>query len=150
MASLGSFGAARREQQPDRERDTFEFCGDTYTVHGTIPAMLELEISAGLAGKISAVASDTAQFEALQIALTGPDGDEQWQRFKRSAIDNAVGADDLSRLTLTLCGWQLGVPTVQSPTSSDGRLPTSPSSSGSASDSPDSPPSDSPGPASAG
>lgn len=143
MASLGSFGAAQRERQgADRERDTFEFCGDTYTVLGTIPAVLELEISAGLAGKIGSIASNSAQLEALQIALTGQDGDtSQWHRFRRAAIDNGVGGDELARLTLSLCGWQLGVPTEQSSTSSDGRLRTGPSSSTSASPSPDSQPS---------
>jgi hypothetical protein len=151
VASLGSFGAARREQQPDSERDTFEFCGETYTVTGTIPAVLELEISAGLAGKIGSIASNSAQLEALQLALTGKDGDTaQWHRFRRAAIDNGVDGDELSRLTLTLCGWQLGVPTEQSSTSSDGRLLTGPSSNGSASGSPASPTSESAEPDSAG
>ena len=142
MASLGSFAAAKREHDKPAGADTFDFCGETYTVRGTIPAMLELEISAGYAGKIGSVATDAAQYEALRIALTGSDQDlEQWHRFRRAAIDNDVEDDELARLTLTLLGWQLGVPTEQSSTSSDGRLPTSPSSSTSASASPPSPPS---------
>jgi hypothetical protein len=152
MASLGTFGAAKREYETPAEPDTFEFCGETYTVRGVIPTMLDLELAAGYAGKIGSVATNAAMFEALRIALTGPDEDDlaQWHQFRRAAIDNNVDDDEIARLTLTLCGWQIGVPTGQPSTSSDGQLPTSPSSNTSASASPDSPTSAPDGPDSAG
>jgi hypothetical protein len=72
MASLGTFGAAVREREPNAEPDTFEFCGETFTVHGTIPSMLHLTIAAAWAGKVSAFEGDAALFEALRHALTVP------------------------------------------------------------------------------
>lgn len=145
MASLGSFRAAVREQDPDVERDTFEFYGDTFTVVGDVPAILELQMSAAIAGKASGVEGDAAVFASLRAALvaTPKDGDEadtgQWDRFYRLAADNRVGPETLTELVLTIIAAQAGRPTVQRSASDGGSLPTSTSSSPSVSDSPASP-----------
>jgi hypothetical protein len=146
VASLGSFGAAIREYEPDgAERDTFEFCGETFTVEDLIPSMLELHVAAGLLGKVSGVEGDAAVFEALRCALTIParDGGEpdesQWQRFYALALDKRADGRWLTAIALNIMGAQAGRPTEQRPTSSSGPLPTSTSSSTSVSDSPDSP-----------
>jgi hypothetical protein len=152
VASLGSFSAAAREYDPDAaEQDTFDFCGETFTVHGEIPAMVELTITAALAGKATGMDGDGAMYEALQIALTVPehqaDGKKvpadaaQWERFNRLAIQNDVPSETLTAIALSIVGAQVGRPTKQRPGSSPGPLPTSTSSSSSVSATPDSPPS---------
>lgn len=145
MASLGSFGAAIREQDPDAERDTFEFFGETFTVAGDIPAIIELQMSAAIAGKLSGVEGDAAVYAALRSALVADpaEGEQpdigQWDRFCRIAATNRVGPEALTELVLTIVAAQAGRPTVQRSTSDGGSLPTSTSSSPSASDSPASP-----------
>lgn len=151
MASLGSFGAAVREHDPAVDPDTFDFCGQTFTVHGQIPGMLELTISAALAGKVSGVDGDAALYEALRIALTVPgretDGKKipadasQWERFYRLAIDQRAEGELLTALVLNIVGAQVGRPTERRSTSQPGPSPTSTSSNSSASASPASPPS---------
>lgn len=160
MASLGSFGAAAREYDPGAERDDFEFFGETFVVHQEIPAMIELTITAALAGKATGQQGDAAMWEALRIALTIPahtaDGktvpanDEQWDRFYALAVRRGASSEDLSRLALSIAGFQIGRPTEQRPTSSDGSLPTSTSSNSSSSATPDSPTSSPAGEGSAG
>jgi hypothetical protein len=149
MASLGTFGAAVREREPNAEPDTFEFCGETFTVHGTIPSMLHLTIAAAWAGKMAAFEGDAALFEALRHALTVPASDaggtkvpadaSQWDRFYRLAIDSDVEAEWLTALVFNLMAAEDGRPTERRSTSSTGSSPTSPSSSSSSSDSPVSP-----------
>jgi hypothetical protein len=150
MTSLGKFGAATREYDPGGERDTFEFYGTTFTVHADIPGMLELTISAALAGKVSGVDGDAAMYEALRCALTVPEREvdgqrspvdaSQWERFYRLAIDRCAPGELLTAITLNIMGAQVGRPTGQRSTSPSGSLPTSTSSNSSASPSPESPP----------
>lgn len=145
MASLGTFGAAMREREPNAEPDTFEFCGETFTVHGTIPSMLHLTIAAAWAGKVSAFEGDAAMFEALRHALTVPAHDgapadaSEWDRLYRLAIDRDVEAEWLTALVFNLMAAEDGRPTERRSTSSTGSSPTSQSSSSSSSDSPDLP-----------
>jgi hypothetical protein len=60
VASLGSFAAAPVSTTRTRAPDTFEFCGETFTVRGTIPSMLHLTVAAAWIGKISAFDGDAA------------------------------------------------------------------------------------------
>jgi hypothetical protein len=150
MAKLGSFGAAIREYAPTlAEPDTFEFCGEEFEVAGHVPAIIELTMSAAMAGKVSAIDGDAAMYEVLRFALTDPerrDGDKvvpadesQWDRFYRLAAAQDPEPEVLTSVALNILAAQVGRPTKQRSTSSAGPLPTSPSSSSSASDSPDSP-----------
>lgn len=153
MANLGSFGAAVREYEPDdREYDTFDFCGETFTVVGEIPPFLELKFAAALAGKVDGLDGDAVLYESLQYALTVPehttDGKTipadttQWDRFSRTAPKLEDG-EWFTALVMRLLGAQAGRPTKRRSTSASGSSPTSPSSSSSSSpslDSPDSPP----------
>jgi hypothetical protein len=72
MPSLGTFGAAVREFDPDGERDTFDFFGTTFVVEGVIPPMLMLQLGAAMTGKIGDIEGNAAMWEALRTALTKP------------------------------------------------------------------------------
>lgn len=142
---LGSFGAAVREFDPDGERNTFDFFGEEFTIHGVIPPMIMLHLGAAMAGKVSDVEGNAAMWEAFQAALTRPavDGgradDSDFDRFYRLAIARKCSTDELIKLVFALIGGQADLPTERQPTSPDGQPPTSPTSSSSASDTPDSP-----------
>jgi len=146
VGSLGSFGAARREYEVPAEPDTFDFCGETFTVRGTIPSMVHLSVAAAWAGKISGLDGDAAMYEALRYALTVPerkvDGKtepadkSEWERFRKLAVTANVEGEWLTALTFNLMSAESARPTVRRSTSSDGSSPTSTSSNTSASDSP--------------
>jgi hypothetical protein len=147
MASLGTFEAAAREYDPGAaERDTFEFYGETFTVYGEIPSMVQMTVVAAMAGKVGGVEGDGAMYEALRIALTVPEreaggkkipaDDEQWQRFYRLAVAKNAPGEILSAITFNILGAQMGRPTGQRSISSPGPLPISTNSNSSASPSP--------------
>jgi hypothetical protein len=147
VASLGSFGAAVREYDPDGfEPDTFEFCGETFTVRGTIPSMLHLAVAAAWSGKVTGLEGDGSMFDALRHALTVPerkaDGKtipadaSEWERFYQMAIEKDVEAEWLTAVLFNIMASENGRPTVRRSTSSTGSSPTSTSSSSSSSDSP--------------
>lgn len=161
MGKLGSFGAAIREYAPAlAEPDTFEFCGETFEVVGHVPAIIELTMSAAMAGKVSPIDGDAAMYEVLRSALTEPerrDGDQvvradesQWDRFYRLAAAQDPESEVMTAIAMSILAAQVGRPTRRRSTSSPGPLPTSTSSSSSASDSPASPDSTPDAPASAG
>jgi hypothetical protein len=149
MASLGTFGAAVREFDPDGERDTFDFFGETFVVEGVIPAMLHIQLGAALAGKINEIDGNAAMYEAMHCALTKPErqvngktepvDESQFDQFFRLAVQKRCDLDDLLALVFKLFGAQAGRPTEQRPTSQPGSLPTSTNSKSSASGSQDSP-----------
>jgi hypothetical protein len=147
MASLGSFGTAIREYAPAlAEPDTFEFCGESFEVVGHVPAIVELTMSAAMAGKVSALDGDAAMYEVLRFALTDPerrDGDEvvraddsRWDRFYQLAAERDPEPEVLTTIALKILAAQIGRPTVRRSTSSPGPLPTGTPSSSSASDTP--------------
>jgi hypothetical protein len=142
MASIGSFGAAVRQLDPDAPRDTFDFFGETFTVHDIIPPMLMLQLGAAMTGKVGEVEGNGAMWEALRCSLTAParDGeradDSQFDRFYRLAVDKQCATDELIKLVLALIGAQADLPTERQPTSPDGRPPISESSNSSSSDTP--------------
>lgn len=143
MATLGSFGAAVRELDPQAPRDTFDFFDETFTVHGLIPPMLMLQLGAAMVGKISELEGNAAMYEAFRCGLTKPaaeadsDGDDsQFDRFYRIAVDRRCDTSELVRLVFALIGAQAGLPTERQPTLQGGQPPTSQSSSSSSSDTP--------------
>jgi hypothetical protein len=149
MGHLGSFGAARREFEPPAEPDTFDVCGETFTVVGEIPAMVELTLSAALGGKVSGLDGDSALYEALRHALTVPEHDvdgktvpadaSEWERYRKVTIAHRLEDGWLTALALNIMSAQAGRPTVRRSTSSDGPSRTGTSSNSSSSDSPDAP-----------
>jgi hypothetical protein len=146
MASLGSFGATVREFDPDGERDTFEFFGETFVVEGVIPAMLDIQLGAAIAGKIDKIDANAAFYAVLRCALTKPerevDGktvpedESQFDRFYLLAVNKRCDLDELIHLAFSLIGAQGGKATEPQPTSAPGSPHTSTSSNSSASDSP--------------
>lgn len=146
MASLGSFAAAKREYEPaSNEPDTFEFCGETFTVKGTIPGMVHLSVAAAMSGKVSGVDFAAALLEAIRHALTAPaigdeaEAEDEWLRFYRLAVEYDVSSEELRNIAYVLMGADTGRPTVRRSGSSTGSSATSTSSNSSSSDSPDSP-----------
>jgi hypothetical protein len=158
MANLGSFGAAVRELNPDGERDTFDFFGERFTVHATIPPMLMLRLGAFMAGELGSIEDNAVVYKALRHALTVPADpatktradSSQFDRFEKLALAKMCDSDELVKLVFALVGIQIAFPTEQQPTSPDGLQGTSEGSSSSASESPDSPTSVSASPDSAG
>jgi hypothetical protein len=145
MASLGSFGAAVREIEPDGERDTFELFGETFTVEAAVPSVVLMKFCAGLVGQLSGIETDATMYELLRHALTKPPAKEgakpdasQWERFYELAASRKCKSDDLITLVLAIAGAQAGKEHGQSPTSEGGSQSVGTSSNGSALDSPDS------------
>lgn len=145
MASLGTFAAAKREYEPPAEPDTFEFCGETFTVKGTIPGMVHLTVAAAFSGKVTGVDFAAALLEAIRHALTAPaaadkaEDDSEWLRFYELAVEQKIEPEELRDLTYVLVGADTGRPTVRRSGSSTGSSATSTSSNSSSSDSPASP-----------
>lgn len=141
MTNLGSFGSAVREMTPDGgDRDTFEFCGEQFTVYDTIPPMLMLQLGAAATGKIEEQEGLAAIWEAMRCSLTKPAGapsdedpeptpdEAEFQRYYRLAVKYKVGLADLMRVAMALFQAQSGRPTERRPASSDGPSSVSPSS----------------------
>jgi hypothetical protein len=157
MASLGTFAAAKREYAPaESEPDTFEFCGETFTVKGTIPGMVHLTVAAAFSGKVTGVDFAAALLEAIQHALTAPaagdtaEDESEWLRFYELAVAKSVPTEELRDIAYVLVGADTGRPTVRRSGSSTGSSATSTSSNSSSSDSPASPSSSPDDPGSAG
>jgi len=146
MASLGSFGAAKREYAPaETEPDTFEFCGETFTVKGTITGMVHLTVAAAFSGKVTGVDFAAALLEAIRYALTTPaagdtaEDESEWLRFYELAVERDAPTEELRDLAYVLVGNDTGRPTVRRSGSSTGSSATSTSSSFSSLDTPGSP-----------
>jgi hypothetical protein len=145
VASLGSFAAAKREYETPAEPDTFEFGGETFTVRGTIPGMLQLTIGAWFGGTVGGNEGAAALRDVVRLALTAPareeDGktvpedDSQWQRFYELAVEQDVDTEEIAEVAYVLLGSDAGRPTGRRSTSSTGSSPTSTSSNNSSSDS---------------
>ncbi|GAB7039702.1 MULTISPECIES: hypothetical protein [Catenuloplanes] len=145
MGHLGTFGAAVREANPTAEKDSFEFFGETFTVHGVIPPMLMLQIGAAATGKIDEQEGLGAMWEAMRCSLTIPATGDQpadgkaFDRLYKLAVNHNCNIDELMRLAMALFEVQAGRPTQEPHGSSLGQSSTSPSSSTSSSASPASP-----------
>ncbi|MFI5839457.1 hypothetical protein ACIA8K_07055 [Catenuloplanes sp. NPDC051500] len=142
MSHLGSFGAAVRETDPAAAKDTFEFFGETFVVHGVIPSMLMLQIGAAATGKIDEQEGLGAMWEAMRCSLTVPAADDQpadgkaFDRLYKLAVNHNCNIDELMRLAMALFEVQAGRPTKEPQGSSPGPSSTSPSASTSSSASP--------------
>ena len=141
MASLGDFGAALRELDPKREKDTFTYFGETFVVEGDIPGVVMLQLGAAVSGKIAEAEGMAAMWEALRFTLDPPatlakavddavgnPGPTGFARFYKLAADKRDSMDGLMHLVFKLFEVQGGRPTEQAPTSSAGLPGTSPSS----------------------
>lgn len=136
---LGEFGAAQRELSG--ETDDFVFFGQTFTVTGTIPAVLALRLAAAATGMIDDANEGYAvMYLALRYSLTTPEtvdatgkkveaDESQFVRFSELAEAKNCDLSDLMRLAFTLFEAQSGRPTRQASDSSPGPSPTSSSSS---------------------
>ena len=127
MASLGEFNAAVAELDPNREKDTFVFMGETFTVEGAIPEVLALQLGAAVSGKIGESEGLAAVWETMRCAL----GDDEFARWYKLAVSKYAATETFMRLALAVLEAQTGVPTEQAADSSAGQPVTSPSSSGS-------------------
>lgn len=145
MASLGTFGAAKREYKPSAEPDTIEFCGETFTVHGPIPGMLQLTVGAWFSGVVDGNEGAGALRDVIRHALTAPaqgdapEDDAEWQRFYALAVANSIETEELAEVAYVLLGADTGRPTERRSGSSTGSSPTSTNSNSSSSGSPASP-----------
>lgn len=149
MASIGSFGAAVRELDQAAEKDTFDFFGETFTIHGTVPPILMMQLGAAMAGKIGRYEGTAASWLILSSALTVPeretddesvDADEsQFRQFVALAARKRCDNDTLINLVWSIIGAQAGKADEQPPTSPPGSPTDSTSSNSSASASPASP-----------
>lgn len=138
MSRLGEFAAAQRELSG--EKDDFVFCGETFTVEQSIPAVLMLQLGAATTGKVEETEGFAAIWEALRCSLTvpkrtDPDGVDveadpaPFNRLYKLAVDNGVELEALMRLVFALFEAQSGRPTQQVSGSLPGPASTSPSSS---------------------
>lgn len=145
MATLGEFGAALAELDPDAERDDFTFFGEVFAVVGVMPSMLQVQLGAAATGKIDDAEGLAAMWEALRCSLTTPartgdDGkqvaedESAFNRFYKLAVAKRADLDSLMTLTFKLFEVQNGRPTAAQLASSDGPRTTSPSSRSSHSD----------------
>jgi hypothetical protein len=150
MARLGEFGAAVKEFKG--EQDEFGFFDQNFTVTGSIPPMLMLQLAASATGKIDEAEGMAAMWEALRCSLTVPaykrpahddeEPDENGEvevdadptRFNdlyKLAVEKRCDIEALMRLVFALFEAQSGRPTQRPSDSSDGPSPTSQSSSNS-------------------
>jgi hypothetical protein len=130
MVHLGSFAAAKREATRSTEdQDTFDFCGERFTVVADMPGILQFQLGAAVTGVIGEEQGLGACWEALRHGC----GEDGFKRFYRLAVDNAVTTEDIMRIVMALFEAQTGRPTQEEPNSSPGPTSTSPSSSTSSS-----------------
>lgn len=143
MAHLGDFGAAIKELDPNAEKDTFSFFGESFDVVGALPPMLIFQLAAAMTGKVAETEGMGAMWAAWNVALDEPDHEpwtgegqdsrpapkKQFAKFYKLAVDKR--ADDTSLMELVMAIFQASGgerPTVQASDSPAGQLPTSPSS----------------------
>jgi hypothetical protein len=149
MSNLGSFGAAVRELDPDGDRDTFDFFDKTFTVHGVLPPVLQVQLGAASSGNIEEAQGLAAIWETMRCCLTKPprtvaefdpktrkpkvepEDASQFHRWFKLAVDNRCQLDELLKLAMALFEAQSGLPTEGQSISSGGEPTTSPTSNGS-------------------
>jgi hypothetical protein len=145
MSHLGSFGAAVKELNPHADKDEFDYFGEKFTVYGTVPPIIMVQLGAALAGRIEESEGFAAIWYAMETWLTVPgqpeDGDtpatepddSQFQRWYKLNLEKKDDFHDLLRLCTALFGAQSARPTEEPQGSSPGDSTTSPSSNGSSS-----------------
>jgi hypothetical protein len=129
MASLGEFNAAVAELDPDREKDTVIFMGETFTVIDVMPEVLAIQMGAAASGMIDETEGLAAVWQTLRFTL----GEDEFKRWYQLAIEKRASLQAQMGVAMAIFQAQTGRPTVQAPDSSAGPAPTSPSSSASSS-----------------
>lgn len=130
MGSLGDFGAAVAELDPNAEKDSFTFFGETFEIVAELPAVLVLQLGAFMTGKVEETEGLGAMWSALEISL----GTEAFAQFYKVAITKRATVESLMELVMSIFQTVGGErPTVQVPDSPVGVSPTLPSSSTSSS-----------------
>lgn len=138
MASIGEFGAAAREADPDQEPDTFKFYGETFAVAERVGAMPLLRFAAVAEEGTQAEEMEglAAMHELLRDCLIAEpitaevDGETKviahgWSHFQKVAASNKVDAEELMEVCGAIYQAVSGRPTQRPSVSTDG-----PSSSG--------------------
>lgn len=129
MALLGEFEVAARQLDPDREPDTFKFCGEIFTVSDQIGV-----IPLGRFAKAAVSGMDTAEMDGLAAMvdlLADAVIDEDRERLLETAARNRAQGEDLLPIVRAVIRSQTGRPTQQPSDSSDGLQPTGASSTAS-------------------
>jgi hypothetical protein len=125
MAHLGDFNGAIAELEPGDARDTFTFMGERFEIVGTAPPILTFQLGAGFTGKTPMVEAMGAMWELWQVSL----GEEQFERFYRTAIEKRAHEETLVKLAIAIYEGRSKRPTVEPQGSTPGQSRTSPSSS---------------------
>jgi hypothetical protein len=139
MASLGEFGSAVREADPDRERDTIQLCGVEFTVAERVDPLAAMEFA-----EAAANGGDTNSMGGMAAMLSlirGSIDEGDWPRFRSVVRQHRPDAEVLMELAMACLSRDAGRPTQQVSDSLPGPPPTSesskaPSSFGAWSDSP--------------
>ena len=131
MANLGSFGAAVKELDPGGERDTFDFFDQQFTIHGTLPPVLQIQLGAAATGKIEEAEGLAAIWETMRCCLSDGEDGSQFDRWFKLAVARRCTLEELLKLAFALFEAQAGRPTEGPSTSSAGLPTTSPNANGS-------------------
>lgn len=126
MASIGEFGAARREVEASDERDTLTLCGVEFTVADAIDPLAVLEF-----GEVAASGVDGESPEGMKamLALIRNAVDEsEWPRFRTVIRQHRPSIEVLMELSMAVIQRATGRPTERPSDSSDGSSPTGASS----------------------
>jgi len=131
MALIGEFGAAldevERKVNPNREPDEFRFYGETFQIADEVGVIPLLKFGHAAASGLDT--SDMEGLDAMYSMLRDCLAEGQFSRFLEVGEKNKADADTLLRLVSEVYRVVSGRPTVRPSDSSDGRPPTSPSSS---------------------
>lgn len=152
MAHLGEFGTAVAQANGETpEDDTFTFHGELFIVPGGLSSLVLMEFAAAAkdaqaqqeaaqvrkvraldagdqgaaqAAEVAGMSASTALLSAMHSYLQACIGREQWERFRRTALDFAVQTDEL----MDVCGRVFSAvaerPTSRPSSSADGRSST--------------------------
>lgn len=126
MGSLGEFGTAARDVDPDLEPDTFTFYGETFTVKPQVSAMPLLKF-ADVAQR-GTQAEELEGMAAMYRLITSCIVDDDVARFEKVADDHDCQADELMEVCGKLYVAIAGRPTQRPSVSADGSSTTSESS----------------------
>lgn len=126
MASIGSFDVAVKEADPNKEADTFDLAGETFTVADQIGI-----VPLGRFARAAMSGADSAEMEGLAALLDTVESlviPEDVERLMRVATEKRVDGDVLLNIIKAVMEAKTGNPT-SSPSDSSGGLSTTGDSS---------------------
>jgi hypothetical protein len=126
MASLGEFGAARTEADPERERDTFTFCGVEFLVAEQMDPLALLEFGEAAASGLDG--DDPAGMAAVLALIRASVDEADWPKFRKTVRQHRPPIDDLMAMAMAVVQRETGRPTVPASDSSSGSSATGESS----------------------